>query len=156
MAESARQLVTDFPKREEPYQVLLSLVSDGPVDVARTTAQSMVSTNVPESVREAAQSLLSRLDRMGKPVDVQFTSLDGQKIDLTAMHGKVVLVDFWATWGVPCVADNCSGARWSPLPATLQRIPDVLARHSQRRWHVDFLLCHFPVAHWFALGQILG
>ena len=34
--------------------------------------------------------------------DVQFTKLDGNKLRIKDLHGRVVLLNFWATWCIPC------------------------------------------------------
>lgn len=83
-------------------RALAYLNEDEAAKVEFRKAASMLAADDPErqrALRYIDQPELARA-RMAPPFAV--TTTDGQRISLDDLKGKVVLMDFWATWCMPC------------------------------------------------------
>lgn len=65
--------------------------------------------------------------------DLKFNNPEGKEITLSSLKGKVVLLDFWASWCMPCRREN---------PAVVKAINNLKTKHLKMAKALLYMVFH--------------
>lgn len=104
-----QDFVANYAKTSDAAEAMLQLAMayefGGEEDDAKKWYAKVVSDHSDTAQAKKAAGARRRLDSVGKPLTFVGTSIDGGRVDLSKFAGRIVLIQYWASWCEPCKAD---------------------------------------------------
>ena len=107
--ERLQQFVKDYATSPDVAEAMLQLAMGAEFAGKTSDAVSWfnrIANDFPKSdLAPKARGAVRRLESVGKTIPLKAKTLDGREFDLAKASGKVVLIQYWATWAEPCKQD---------------------------------------------------